>query len=105
MANLQTEGVRVQVLISEDTELGKFNDALYFSPTEFAAISDANLEKTKKDRADKWVKSVKDASKVEYTPTVEDLSSEKAELVARIAELDAKIDVKVAEVDAKVIIK
>jgi len=91
MANINQEGVRVQVLITEETEKGRFQDALYFSKAEFDSLTEEELLAKKKDRKDKWVKSVKDASKVEYTPTVEDLSAEKAELEAQLAEVNAKL--------------
>lgn len=91
MANIYQDGVRIQVLISEDTEIGRFQDSLYFSKAEFDELSDGALLAQKKDRKDKWVKAVKDASKKEYNPTEEELLAYKAELEAQLAEVNSKL--------------
>lgn len=76
MASLKQNNVRIQVLISEDTELGKFNDALYFTPSEFEALTDEQVAQTKASRAQAWVDSVKEASSRETSePTKEDLEA------------------------------
>lgn len=61
MANLNQPGVRVQVMIEEDTEEGFLRDAIYYSPEEFDALTETQLKKAKKDRKDNWVNACREA--------------------------------------------
>lgn len=87
------ENVRVQVLISEDTVHGRFQDAIYFSLEEYNNLTEEALQSAKDARVNAWVESVTNASKVEYVPTKEDLQSEKAELSARLVEVEQQLKV------------
>lgn len=87
MAILNQDNVRVQYLISKDTEIGKFNDALYFTAQEFTLLPEPALQAMVDERANAWVASVKEASnpKEEVTEAVvEEVISE--EVVAEVTE-------------------
>ena len=88
MADINQDNVRIQVLVTEDTEFGPFQDALYFTPEEFEDLSEKALTDLKTERVEKWVENIETASARDYTPSVEDLEVEKANLEARIQELD-----------------
>lgn len=91
MAILNQDNVRVQYFISKDTEIGTFNDALYFTAQEFTMLPEHKLQELVDERANAWVDSVKTASIVETVVAKEDLQAEKAELEARIDEIETKI--------------
>lgn len=92
MANLNNN-TKIQVLISEQTELGVFNDAMYFSPDEYIALSDEKLESLKKQRVTNWVNSVKESSTMERPlPTEEELIAQKNELLSQVDEIESKIE-------------
>lgn len=93
MANINTEGVRIQVLINKDTEQGRFQDAVYFSKEEFDALSDSDIESIKEERASNWVASVQAASKIERVVSKEDLEAEKVALVEALSEVEAELAV------------
>lgn len=95
-----TPNTRIQVLISEDTELGKYQDALYFSPSEYEALKDEEVAQMSASRAQKWVNSVKLASSQERPePSKEELQAQADELAAQLSEVQGKLDeVKVDEV-------
>ena len=50
----KTEKVRVQVLFSEDTDKGRFQDALYYTEDDWAATNQAVVDAEKKSRKDNW---------------------------------------------------
>lgn len=77
MAILNQENVRVQYFISKDTEIGQFNDALYFTAQEFTLLSEQKLQEMVDARANAWVASVKEASNRE-TVSEEVISEEAA---------------------------
>jgi len=93
MADLdQLQDVRVQVLISEQTEIGQFNDAIYLTPEELAALSEEQISDMKKARADAWVASVKAASSMERPePTKADIQAQIDATKAELAELQAAL--------------
>ena len=91
MANLNQPDVRVQVLINKDTAQGQFQDAVYFSKEEFDALDESALTALKEKRASDWVASVESASRVEYTPTEEELMAQKLALQEEIAQVDGKL--------------
>lgn len=91
MANLNNENVRIQVLVTKDTPIGRYQDALYFSPDEFNAISQDDVDAMAQKRADDWVASVQAASKIDYVPTAEELQAQKADLQAQLDAVDTQL--------------
>lgn len=55
MADLGNPNVRIQVLISRETAGGLYNDALYFSAAEYAALSDEEVESRVMVRVNAWL--------------------------------------------------
>lgn len=94
MASLKT--ARIQVLISEPTPEGQFNDALYFSVDEFENLSDEEVEVLKQERVNAWLALQDEARKPRPDPTEAELVERKENLLESIAELErevAKIDI------------
>jgi hypothetical protein len=87
------ENVRVQILINEDTVHGRFQDAVYFSLDEYNNLTEETFQSIKNARVDAWVTSVTENSQRDFVPSKEDLQSEKAELAARMTELDEQLKV------------
>ena len=85
-----TDQVFVQVRFKEQTEIGEFNDALYFSQVEYDSKTQDEINNLKQARVDNWVNSIKNAPP-SVEPTNAQLEAEKAELQARIAVLDEDI--------------
>jgi hypothetical protein len=51
--------VQIQILFTKETVDGiSFTDALYFSPEEYATLSEEQIEALKQERFDKWIYSV-----------------------------------------------
>lgn len=57
--------VRVQYLITEKTEFGEFNDALYFTLDEYSAVDPSVVAEQRKSRVDGYVNAVKDSQVAE----------------------------------------
>ncbi len=51
--------VMIQVRFSKQTEIGEYNDALYFTQSEYQTTASADIEAAKQARADAWVNAVK----------------------------------------------
>ena len=49
----------IQVRIKKQTEVGEFNDAIYFTQSEYDALSQPEIEAMKTARKDAWVDRVK----------------------------------------------
>ena len=78
--------VRIQVLISEKTAFGEFNDALYFSPEEYAALTEQQIAEAKKARVDAWVEAVSNPPEP-LPPTVADVANKAASVRKDFEEL------------------
>jgi len=101
MASLKDPDVRIQVLVRRDTSEGRFQDAIYLSADEFAAMTDQEIEDLKSARADSWCSMVKAARSAKPAePTAEDLAAMKASIEASRASLDAQL----VEVEARLAI-
>ena len=94
------DSVKVQVRFSKRTAQGvEFNDALYFTQEEYAALSPEQLEAMKQARFDNWQEIVITASnRPPVVPTRQELEQRRAELelhrqsvVSEINELDRQI--------------
>lgn len=69
--------IRIQVPIEQTTPYGTFHDALYFTPAEYAALTEADIEALKQARVDAWVAAVSTPRKP-AEPTAEDLAADAA---------------------------
>lgn len=93
MADLNAEGVTIQVAISKETVYGLFNDSLHFTLDEFQALTDEEVEAEKTKRIDEWVAFVEsESAKQPEEPTEAELLAWKAELQGQIAEIDSKLN-------------
>ena len=81
---------RVQVLISELTPYGQFNDALYYTTEEFEALKDEDVEAAKQERIDAWVAG-QEAQKDKVAPTEEEPLAKKTALEDTVAEAQEEI--------------
>jgi hypothetical protein len=82
--------IRIQVLIKEQTEVGEFQDALYFTEEEYASLSEKDIQKMIDTRIENWVNQVQNPP-IPEEPTKEDLESQKIELQKHIDEVELKI--------------
>jgi len=88
MADLNRADVKIQVRISD----GNFNDALYYSPTEFEGLTDEDIDAIKTARVSKWLEHVQvESAKENPLPTKAELEQQKEALVADIAAIDEKL--------------
>lgn len=100
MAQLKDGEVRVQVLIDEDTPYGKFRDAVYYSPSEFDAISDEDILLVKTARKEKFEQEMEARQHIiEREPTIEELQKEKEDIEANLARVEASILSKIESSD------
>ena len=58
MADLNAPNVRVQVLVKAKTKHGKFTDAIYYSKSQYDAMSEAAVTAAKDARIAAWVAAV-----------------------------------------------
>lgn len=91
MASLNDPDVRVQVLIRKDTSQGQFNDALYFTAAEFAALSNADVRVMADARKDAWVQAIRDAKQNPRKVTKAEKLAAREALAAQLAATDADI--------------
>ena len=83
--------VKVQVIFDEPTQYGTFTDALYFSPSEYATKSQAEINALKKERVDNFVARVTEASNAEpVEPTKEELIEQEKQLEESLVSLQAQ---------------
>lgn len=81
--------------VKENTAVGEFNDAIYFTEAEFAAVSQQEIIDEAQKRIDQWVFGIQNPP-VAIEPTKEQLLEQKVQLEAFVAELNSKI----AKIDA-----
>lgn len=87
-----TADVRIQVLIDIQTSEGRFRDALYFSKSEFDALSNAQVSQMKADRITAWVNAVRAARTRPATPpTRQQLEAERSRLEAELAAINERL--------------
>ena len=87
------KNIKIQVNFQADTEWGLFSDALYFTPTEYEALTEEDLTAMQNERVANFVQSIKD-SQVVVEPTDEELLAEKTAIEQQIAQLeDRKEDI------------
>ena len=87
------KNIKIQVNFQADTEFGSFSDALYFSQSEYEALTEEQLTAMQNERIANFVQSIKD-SQVVVEPTDEELLAEKVTIEQQIAQLeDRKEDI------------
>lgn len=92
MANLNQPNVFIQVRVKEDTSEGTYQDSLYFSPSEFEAMTDKDVDSAIQSRVDAWVASVQAANvRITPEPTEEELVEMKEQLERQLEEVNQKM--------------
>jgi hypothetical protein len=87
--------VKIQYRISEQTEFGQYNSAMYFSAEEWQAMSQEQLDTLKQTEVQTWVNKVEEMSNAEpIEPTKEELEKLEEELLKRLQEIQDKINEK-----------
>ena len=82
--------VMIQVRFKEKTEHGEFNDALYYTESEYASVTQKDIDKEKKKRVDAWVDIVKnpppyiEPTDEELIKMVMDLEKEKNDYLDKV---------------------
>lgn len=98
MASLNKKNVRIQYTFELETSQGWVRSALYFTPSEYEALSDEEVSTRAEVQATAWEQNViaaKAEEAKEYTP--EELLKLKEELEAQIVELQAqKVEIETA---------
>jgi hypothetical protein len=85
---IQLKGARLQIQIQEDTPMGAYHDALYFSPDEIEHLDEKAVTDAAKARVDAWVAFVTgQSSKPPYVPTKEELLAQQAEFQKQLDSL------------------
>jgi hypothetical protein len=89
--------VKIAIQIREDVEFGigdirQYNDTLYYTEAEYAALKEGDVEKEKQRRITNWVNHVKDAStRVPAEPTKEEYEAMLAQQEEQVEELKSKM--------------
>lgn len=95
MADLNQKNIFVQVKIKEQTELGEFSDALYFTLAEFNNLTEVDLQEAIKVRVNKWVTFVKKQKNIiPIKPTMEELEAKKLKLEIELNQIMTELEVK-----------
>ena len=95
MASLTNPGVFIQVLVDEDTKNGKYKDAIYFTASQYNALSNAEVRQIARDRAKVWSDIVD--STVQRRPKRSEVQARKDMLQQQLAQAD--VDLVVADAD------
>jgi hypothetical protein len=98
---IKLKGARIQILISEDTPQGKFNDALYYGENELSKLDEKAVKAAVQTRVNNWVAFVTEqSSKPPIKPSVEQLQEQADQIkeqwtrmVTQLAEVGSKEDV------------
>lgn len=97
---------RIQVRIDQETVKGRFQDAIYFAPDDFAKFTESELEAMVQARVDAFVASFPEIPVEPVEPLKEDLEKDKANIEALKLALDEQIrqlDVKIQEKEGEVV--
>ena len=82
--------ISIKVEFTEEVNGNKFTDSLYFTPEDYEALSEKQLNSLKKERVDNF-KAFIDNPPEPIEPTKEELEQQKQMLQDQVAELDARI--------------
>lgn len=95
---------RIQLLIVEDTEFGRFQDAVYYTPEEHMKMTPEEREAACKKRVDDYVASMQ-SRQVELAAMLPDRLREDIEADLRAIELQkAKLELELTQVEDLAII-
>lgn len=83
---------QVVIRITQQTEVGEFNDSLYYTPDEWSKLTQAQLDEQITSRASNWVSKIqaKQSEPAEQI-TEADLLSRKEQLEMEIEEINSKL--------------
>ena len=82
--------VRIQVLFTENTPVGQYTDAIYFTEAEYAAKSPSDIEALKQIRIDNWVRRINNPP-IKKEPTKEELQLQADALQNELNQINEKI--------------
>ena len=87
--------VMIQVRFSKPTQYGSYEDALYFSLSEYATKSPADIDALKQARVDNYINAVKNPpapvqlTKADIQAQIDALSSQVVDMQAQVVSLQA----------------
>ena len=88
--------ISIKVEFTEEVNGNKFTDSLYFTPEDYEALSEKQLNSLKKERVDNF-KAFIDNPPQPPEPTKEELEQSKETLAAELERLNEKIQAKEAK--------
>ena|SRR3990167_3903778 len=88
--DLNSANVRIQFLIKEQTAHGEFNDALYYTPEEFAGKTEDDIHAERQQRVDAWVAIVSNPQPA-AEPTPEELARQAGRLQQELNAIYVKV--------------
>jgi len=93
LAGTAADPIKIQYHIKVQTEIGEFNDSLYFTPEEWTKLTQEELAQKIKARVDNWVNSVKHpaAEKAPAKPSKEELQIQADQLKQQLDQINAQI--------------
>jgi len=65
LGGVERKNVFIQVRIKEKTELGDYQDSIYYTPEEWKNKTDADIQSDIEQRVSKWIQFVKEQSNKE----------------------------------------
>jgi wobble nucleotide-excising tRNase len=91
--NIQNENIKIQYLIIRETEAGRFQDAIYFTPEEFEKLNEKDLEKLENERVNNFLQAIEEQKN--YVPpelTVEELELEKTNKEKELQDIQGRLE-------------
>lgn len=85
-----TKNVLIQLRFGESTKYGVFNDALYFLPEDFSALSEEEVDALCQTRLDDWMDTMS-LPVLSHVETLEELQDLEVVLQAQLDEVHLKI--------------
>ena len=95
-----TTPLKIQYRIKVQTEIGEFNDALYFTKEEWSKLTQEELAAMVKKRVDNWVNIIKHPAPV-AEPTKEELQAQAEQMQMQIEDMQRQLDDVNAKINAK----
>ena len=91
MALLTRPEVDIRWRFSYDTQQGRFTDALYFTPSDYQAMTVGEILTMQQARRDAWLEALRQARINARAATRAELQAQKQALLDQAAALDAEI--------------
>ena len=98
---MSQQTVMIQVRFTEDTSVGQYSDALYYSQTDYANIKQADIDSEKLKRVSNWVEAITNPP-VPTPLTKQQLIDLEAQLVQAKIDQDNALDAQIADVQAQI---